>query len=300
MTDEPLGSRRAVEPTPGPGPTTRRRQLAFRLLELRRSKGLSAEEAGDRAGVSKATVSRYETSKGNVRWNQVDQLCRVYGASDEERDALVELAKTSKATNGWWVPGAGSVPSTLGMLIALENEATSLRQFASSVVPGLLQTSSYARSIKGTPGYELPPEQVTSFLDTRMRRQQLLDQPTRPRYHVLLDESVLRRCVGGPDVMTEQLDHLLERGSAPGTTVQILPFDRGAYSAALTGFIILGAADPDFDVIYAENTSGSLYLEQDEERRLYSAAFDYLQAEALSIESSAELIAEASKKHLRA
>lgn len=299
MTDEPHGSRRAVEPSQGPGPTTRRRQLGFRLLELRRSKGLSAEEAGERAGVSKATVSRYEGTTGTVRWNQVDQLCRVYGASDDEREALIELAKTSKATNGWWVPGTGSVPSTLGMLIALENEAACLRQFAASVVPGLLQTSSYARSIKATPGYELPPEQTDSFLDTRMRRQQLLDQPVPPRYHVLLDESVLRRRVGGPEVMAEQLDHLLERGSAPGITVQVLPFDRGAYSAALSGFIILGASDPAFDVIYAENTSGSLYLEQDEERQLYSAAFDHLHAEALSIESSAELIAEARKKHLR-
>ncbi|MEV0934314.1 helix-turn-helix domain-containing protein [Streptomyces phaeochromogenes] len=300
MTDEPLGSTRAVEPNRDPGPTTRRRQLAFGLLELRRSSGLTAEEAGDRAGVSKATVSRYETGKGNVRWNQVDQLCRVYEASDEEREALVELAKTSKATAGWWVPGTGSVPSALGMLIALENEATCIRQFASSVVPGLLQTSSYARSIKGTPGYELPPEQVQSFLDTRMRRQQLLDQPSRPRYHVLLDESVLRRCVGGAEVMAEQLDHLLERVSHPDITMQVLPFGQGAYSAALAGFMILGASDPNFDVIYAENTSGSLYLEQDEERRQYSAAFAYLQAEALSIESSAEMIAEARKKHLRA
>ncbi|MFC8660640.1 helix-turn-helix domain-containing protein [Streptomyces sp. NPDC057199] len=300
MTDEPHGSRRAAEPNQDPGPTTRRRQLAFGLLELRRSSGLTAEEAGDRAGVSKATVSRYETGKGNVRWNQVDQLCRVYEASDEEREALVELAKTSRATAGWWVPGAGSVPSALGMLIALENEAKCIRQFASSVVPGLLQTSSYARSIKGTPGYELPPEQVQSFLDTRMRRQQLLDQPSRPLYHVLLDESVLRRCVGGAEVMAEQLDHLLERVSHPDITMQVLPFGQGAYSAALAGFMILGASDPNFDVIYAENTSGSLYLEQDEERRQYSAAFAYLQAEALSTESSAEMIAEARKKHLRA
>jgi len=299
MTDELHGSGGAVEPTHGPGPTTRRRQLGFGLLALRRATGLSAEEAGKRAGVSKATVSRYETGTGNVRWNQVDQLCRVYGATDEEREALVELAKTSKVTDGWWVPVASSLPSALSMLIALENEAARLSQFTASVVPGLLQTSRYARAIKATPGYDLPPARVETFLDTRMRRQALLDQQHSPQYRVVLDEAVLRRNVGGPEVMAEQLDFLLERGTSPGISLQILPFDKGAHSAALTGFMIIGAQDPSFDVIYTETVSGSLFLERQEERKDYSASFDYLSSEALSTLPSAEMIAEARKKHLK-
>ncbi|MCT9107576.1 helix-turn-helix domain-containing protein [Streptomyces mirabilis] len=300
MTDEPHGSGGAVEPPHGPGPTTRRRQLALGLRTLRKAKGLTAEQAGELAGMSKATVSRYETSKGNVRWNQVDQLCRVYEAPDEERLALVELAKTSKATDGWWVPRVSSMPSALGMLIALENEAARIRQFTSSVVPGLLQTSGYARAIKATPGYGLPQAQVEEFLGTRMLRQALLDQDHSPQYRVILDESVLRRNVGGPAVMAEQLDLLLERGSSPNVSIQVLPFDNGAYSAALTGFMILGAEDPSYDVIYTENTGGSLFLEQEEERQVASASFDYLSTEALSTESSAEMIAEARKNHLQA
>lgn len=299
MTDELHSSAGVVEPTNGPGPTTRRRQLGFGLLALRKAKGLSAEEAGRLAGVSKATVSRYETGTGNVRWNQVDQLCRVYEAPDEEREALVELAKTSKVTDGWWVPVVSSLPSALSMLIALENEAAVLSQFTASVVPGLLQTSRYARAIKTTPGYDLPPASVETFLDTRMRRQALLDNEHAPQYRVILDESVLRRSVGGPEVMAEQLDSLLERGSSSGVSLQILPFERGTHSAALTGFMILGAQDPSFDVIYTETISGSLFLERQEERQDYSASFNYLSSQALSIETSAEMIAEARKKHLK-
>ncbi|MFD4576354.1 Scr1 family TA system antitoxin-like transcriptional regulator [Streptomyces sp. NPDC058417] len=281
MIDKPHGIEGAAEPSHEPGPTTRRRQLALGLRTLRRVAELTAEQAGERAGVSKATVSRYETGRGNVRWNQVDQLCRVYGASDEERLALVELAKNSKVTDGWWVPRVSSMPSALGMLIALENEAARIQQFTASVVPGLLQTSGYARAIKATPGYALPQVQVEEFLDTRMLRQALLDQDHSPRYHVILDESVLRRNVGGPEVMAEQLDVLLERGGSVHVSIQVLPFGRGAHSAALTGFMIIGAQDPSYDVIYTENTGGSLFLEQEEERRVASASFDYLSTEAL-------------------
>nr|WP_078495730.1 helix-turn-helix transcriptional regulator [Streptomyces xiaopingdaonensis] len=92
------------------GPTTRHRQLGFRLHALREGSGLTAEEAGRRAGVSKATVSRYERAKGTVRWSHVDQLCRVHGLPDAEREALVELAKHSTETDGWWVSQADNLP----------------------------------------------------------------------------------------------------------------------------------------------------------------------------------------------
>jgi transcriptional regulator with XRE-family HTH domain len=279
------------------GPTTRRRQLGFRLFALREESGLTAEEAGKRAGVSKATVSRYERAKGAVRWNQVDQLCRVYGASDAERGALVELAKNSKVTDGWWVPRVGT--ASLGMLIALEDEATRIRQFASNVVPGLLQTREYARAIKATPGAHLPSDEIDGFLDTRMRRQRLLDPPGAPTYEVVLDEAVLRRAVGEGAVMASQLEFLAERGQASNTTVQVLPFHKGAYAAAQSSFMIIGSCDPALDVVYTESSGGSLYLEEPEELRLCSDAFDYLSAQALPPDLSAELIAEASKTHLR-
>ncbi|MFF0222825.1 helix-turn-helix domain-containing protein [Streptomyces sp. NPDC004629] len=281
------------------GPTARRRQLGFRLLALRKECGLSAEAAGQRAGVSKATVSRYEQAKGNVRWNQVKQLCEVYAASAEETAELIDLAKNSKVTEGWWVPYAGKISDPMRMLLPLENEAQSIWHVSMGVVPGLLQTRRYATAIKATPGNALEPERVTEFLDMRMQRQQILERESPPAYHVVLDESVLRRKVGGPDVMAEQLDLLLDRRQEQNITIQVLPFAAGAYSAALTSFIVYGGPDPSLDVIFIENAVGSLFLEAEDAREAYGHARAFLRDEALDPDSSAELIAEARKRHLQ-
>jgi transcriptional regulator with XRE-family HTH domain len=84
-----------------PGPTTRRRQLGASLRKLRSRKGMTLEEAGQLVGISKATVSRYETQEGPIKWPIVDALCREYGASDAERNAVVNLAKDARR-QGWW------------------------------------------------------------------------------------------------------------------------------------------------------------------------------------------------------
>lgn len=280
------------------GPTARRRQLGLRLLALRESRGWTAEDAGELAGVSKATVSRYERAKGNVRWNQVDQLCRAYGASDEERRSLVELAKNSKVTAGWWVPYAGKLPSTMRLLLALEDEATRISHHAVGVVPGLLQTMDYAQAIRPTPSRELPQHEVDAYLSMRMQRQQILDRRPAPTYEVILDEAVIRRAVGGPEVMAGQLDRLLERGQEPSISVQVLPFSSGACSAALNSFIVYGGPDPALDVTYVENLAGSLFLEEQSDREEYASAAAFLRQEALDTVSSAELIAEARNTHL--
>ncbi|MFD7016684.1 helix-turn-helix domain-containing protein [Streptomyces sp. NPDC059928] len=299
MTTGPTTPASTNELAEGAGPTTRRRQLGVRLLALRDARGWSAEEAGERAGVSKATVSRYERAKGNVRWNQVDQLCRAYEAPDEEREALVELAKNSKATEAWWVPLAGKLPDQMRMLLAMENEAPSIAHHSLGVVPGLLQTKGYAQGIKATPGNTFEPQDLQDYLQMRMLRQRILDREVPPTYHVILDEAVLRRVVGGAEIMAAQLDHLIARGQEPSISIQVLPFSAGAYSAALSTFIVFGGPDPSLDVVFLENQAGSLFLEDRPALDEYTAAMTFLRQEALDTTSSAEFIAEVSKEYLR-
>jgi transcriptional regulator with XRE-family HTH domain len=281
-------------------PTARRRQLGFRLAALRASKNWTAEQAGEAAGMSKATVSRYERAKGTVRWNQVDQLCRAYGVPDDERRELVELAKNSKVTAGWWVPYASRLADPMHLLLTLENESQRISHHSVGVVPGLLQTLEYARAIKVSPEDELPPEEREQFLGMRMRRQQILDRATPPTYHVVLDEAVLHRSVGGPDVMVPQLDHLLRRGRQEHITIQVLPFAAGAYVAGLTSFIVYGGSDPALDVTFVESQVGGLVLEAPHERDEYAKAMALLRREALPPEASADLIAAARTAHLKA
>ncbi|WDN55976.1 helix-turn-helix domain-containing protein [Streptomyces clavuligerus] len=294
MTSTPR-TRRDQQPA---GPNARRRQLGYRLLELRNASGLSAEQAGEAAGVSKATVSRYERGKGNVRWNQVDQLCRVYGLSDEDRAELVELAKNSKNTEGWWVPYAGSLTKPMLLLLALENESPAIRHHSVGVVPGLLQTLDYARAIR-TADEEMSAEETEQHLEMRMKRQHILDRDEAPpEYRVVLDEAVLRRSVGGPAVMAAQCEHLLKRGGQPHVTIQVLPFAAGALVAGLSSFIHFAGSDPALDTVFIESQVGSLFLETPTERDRYRRDFDFLCRRALDPDASASLIAEAAHTHL--
>ncbi|GAA0480266.1 helix-turn-helix domain-containing protein [Streptomyces stramineus] len=281
------------------GPTTRRRQVGFRLKDLRDGCGLTAEEAGERAGVSKATVSRYERGTGEIKWNQVEALCRAYQASDEEREALVALAKASSNAGAWWISKEDPLDDKMRLLIALENEATRIRQYQAVFVPGLLQTRAYGEAIAVPPGQQLDAPTNQRYLNVRRKRQELLIKPEAPAYHVILDESVLLRAVGGPAVISEQLDLLLERAAAPNFTLQVLPLASGGFSAANSSFLILGGADPALDVIYSEQVSGALFLEQPHERKKCAEAFAHLSEVALGPGPSADLIAEASKMHRR-
>ncbi|MFE4827126.1 helix-turn-helix domain-containing protein [Streptomyces sp. NPDC056672] len=269
--------------------TTRRRQLGSMMRKLRAGKGMTLEEAGRLVGVSKATVSRYETQEGPVKWPIVDALCREYDASDAERNAVVALAKDVKQ-QGWWDSFTGSIPADMNLLLTLEDEAVREDHFSCVYVPGLLQTRSYTTAVQQANEMRLTPEEVERLVDIRMKRQQILSRPRPPHLWAILDESVIRRVVGSRQIMREQLSHLLEANESPDITLQILPFAKGAHAAALGSFVILGGAEPSLDVVYVDLHVGSLFMEKDEELDRYRLAFDYLRAQALDMAASSAVI----------
>ncbi|MCX2925266.1 helix-turn-helix domain-containing protein [Streptomyces sp. NEAU-W12] len=275
--------------------TTRRRQLGAMLRKLRARKGMTLEEAGRLVGVSKATVSRYETQAGPVKWIVVDALCREYGAADAEREAVVRLAKDAKQ-QGWWSSFADSIPESMNLLLTLEDEAVREDHFSCVYVPGLLQTRAYSTALQKANEIPLEQAEIERLVDIRMKRQEILTRPKPPRLWAILDESVIRRVVGSPEAMKEQLDRLLEANESPHITLQILPFSKGAHSAALGSFVILGGTESALDVVYVDFHTGSLFLEQEEELERYRLAFEYLRAQALDMEASSALIQRARKE----
>ncbi|WP_329314287.1 helix-turn-helix domain-containing protein [Streptomyces sp. NBC_01262] len=274
------------------GPTTRRRQLGVSLRRLRERKGLSLEEAGALVGLSKATLSRYETKEGQVKWPLVDALCREYGASAEERATLVELAKNAKV-QGWWQSYTDAIPERTSLLITLENEATRLDHFSCVYVPGLLQTQAYAETIHRAVAHDVAEDVVARSVAVRMKRQEILTRENPVEQRVVLDESAIRRRVGGSEVMQEQISHLVECAERPNITLQVLPFESGAHAAAMDSFLILVGADPSLDVVYMENLTVSLYVEKGKEVAKYHQAFDYLRQQALGADASLELLKKA-------
>jgi len=271
------------------GPTTRRRQLGADLRRLRELKGLTLEEAGARVGISKATLSRYETKEGSVKWPAVDALCREYGASDEERLALVELAKGAKI-QGWWRSLADPIPESMNLMLTLEDEVVREDHYACMYIPGLLQTRAYAEAVHRASEMRCAEREVQHMVDIRMKRQELLQREEPPHIWCVIDEAAIRRSVGGQPVMHEQLRHLLTTSELPHVTIQVLPFSTGAHAAAVGSFVVLGGQTPELDVVYVDILGGGLFMEKPEELERYRLAFQYLRAQALDLEASAALI----------
>ncbi|MEV5105718.1 helix-turn-helix domain-containing protein [Streptomyces massasporeus] len=275
--------------------TTRRRQLGATMRKLRSRKGLTLEEAGRLVGVSKATVSRYETTAGPVKWLVIDALCREYDATDAERRAVVNLAKNAKE-QGWWNSFADSIPESMNLLLTLEDEAVRENHFCCVYVPGLLQTRAYSTALQRANEVPLEPSEVDRLVDIRMKRQEILSRPKPLHLWAILDESVIRRVVGSPTVMKEQLGRLLEANESPHITLQVLPFSKGAHAAALGSFVMIGGPQPALDVVYVDIHTGSLFLEKEAELERYRLAFEYLRAQALDMEASSTLIHRARKE----
>jgi transcriptional regulator with XRE-family HTH domain len=277
------------------GPTTRRRQLGADLRRLREAKGLTLEEAGALVGISKATLSRYETKEGTVKWPTVDALCREYDAPDEERGALVELAKGAKI-QGWWRSLADPIPESMNLMLTLEDEVVREDHYACMYIPGLLQTRAYAEAVHRASEIQCPEREVQHMVDIRMKRQELLERDEPPHIWCVIDEAALRRRVGGPDVMQNQLAHLLSLTERPHITIQVLPFAKGAHAAAVGSFAVLRGPAPELDVVYVDLLGGGLFMEKRQELDRYRLAFEYLSAQALDFESSAEIVHRISKE----
>ncbi|WP_051301393.1 DUF5753 domain-containing protein [Actinomadura rifamycini] len=188
------------------------------------------------------------------------------------------------------------LPSKYEFYIGMESEASSIRTFELAVVPGLLQTESYAQAlIRGGP-LELEDEEIQRRLEVRINRQQLLTRPDRPQLWAILDEAAIRRRIGGPEVMRTQLQHL-ERSAQGKTTIQIVPFGVGAHPATTGPFIVLGFPRPtDVDVAYMETIGGNLWVDKPEEVEQYSTAFDHLRAVALSPDDTRDMLNTAIKE----
>jgi hypothetical protein len=173
----------------------------------------------------------------------------------------------------------------------LEQEATALSFFHSSVIPGLLQTPDYTRALHSSAVPVLENSAVEERVEERRRRQRILSPEDPPQVEVVLDEAVLHRPVGGPVVMSEQLTHLVEEAGRSNVTVQVVPFGAGAHPALENNFTILEFDGPVPPVVYVEGLAGPMYLERQQDVERYELVLEMLRGAALSPQDSAGLVA---------
>ncbi|AYV25299.1 helix-turn-helix domain-containing protein [Streptomyces sp. CJ_13] len=279
-------------------PTVRRRRLGAELRRLRLARGMTSTQVAERLLISQPKISHLENGRRTIKPRDVRDLCGLYGVTDPQVvDALMRMAAEADR-QGWWV-ACGEVP--YAVYIGLETEASSIRSYESLVIPGLLQTPAYARAVIEETIPLATVEQIATRLEVRLRRQHRAHHPARPfRLWVVLDESALRRVVGGPEIMREQLEFLNHLGAQPHITVQVLPHDVGAHPGVSGQFSILhfeadvaGAA-----TVYLERFTSDLYLEKRSDVRHFSAMYDHLQAQALNPDSTRRFISGAAEELL--
>jgi transcriptional regulator with XRE-family HTH domain len=278
---------------PEQNPTLRARRLALELLRRREAAGLTREEAARQLEWSTSTIFRIETGRSRPQPGNVKVLLELYGVTGPERDGLIRLSREARQP-GWWHSFRDVLPNPYEVFIGLEAGAASIRNFEPVVVPGLLQTEEYARQMSRGGPRELDREDIERRVQVRIERQRILIREDRPRLWAVIDEAVIRRVVGGPDVMAEQLRHLIECAEQGKTTLQVVPFSAGAHAGTTGPFIILDFPEPtDPSVVYVETLAGDLYLEERADVDRYTLAFDRLLAAALHPDDSVRLVQQA-------
>ena len=255
--------------------------LGEKLRTAREAAGYTSQDALARAlGFDRTTINKAETGASPPT---LDVASRITARLPELCNGLyADLAALARRANG-----NGSIPDWFADWVEIEAKASVLRWWTPLLIPGLLQTEEYARAVLST-WRRSSGEEVEAKVAARLDRQAILAHID---YRVLIDESVLRRRIGGPDVMAGQLDHLAAVAARPNITIQVVPETAGAY-AGLSGVFGIADIPGEADAAYLE--TGVLGITVREPTLVDSAArmFDDMRDEALPRSRSLELIAE--------
>lgn len=281
------------------GSTVPRRQLGRHLRDLRQGARMTVRGAARELEWSEAKMWRIETGQVPLRSLDVQGMCTVYGATPELTEALMGLAKETKA-RGWWHAYGDIIPEGFDVYVGLEEAATSVSWYESDVVPGLLQSQPYAREVIRTHVPDISEDDLDGRVRLRIERQALLTRATAPlELKVVLSEAVLRRPVGGHEAMAHQLAHLVYVSERRNVALRVVPFTAGLHPGAVTGpFEVLrfplngDGRETEPPTVYADGYTGGLYLDKPHEIEQYERAFRGIWEASHDEQASRRLIAD--------
>ncbi len=271
-----------------PSPTVLQLELGKRLRDLREQRNLTIEDIAAQLLCSTTKISRLETGVRRPNPRDVRDLCRLYEVDEPTTDKLMGLARDAREPV-WWTQYEDL---NLDPYLGLEHDAVTITSFTTYYAPALLQTEEYTRAIIRTIAPKMDPDIFKQRVEVRMRRQEVLEGDSPPRYRVLLDEAVLHHVVGGPGLMVAQLDKILEAEHMGAATIQVIPFDAGAYAAQESNFVLLefGEKLPLSPVIFVEGLTSNQYIQRPQEVARYREAIEYLRDAAFTPRDSIKFI----------
>jgi transcriptional regulator with XRE-family HTH domain len=277
--------------------TARTRGLGGELREARNKAGLSTREVAQQLGLrwSASTISRVENGKRKITSEDVSALCVLYRITGKERDKLLDLAREA-TQSGWWETTNSKLPTQLTALIGFESEAIRITYVDLSLVPGLLQIPEYTRALLA--GVGVPKSESETLVVARLGRQAILSKPDPPEYVAIIDEAVLRRPIGGPQVMAAQLRHIVTSSKRPNVTVQVIPFDHGEHAGLNGSYVLLEFAKAQ-PLIHLEHKRSGIFVDEPEDVEVFIETTKTLQQTALDSSRSITFIASIAHEYER-
>lgn len=255
------------------------------LRRLREKAGWSQEQLGERVFCSGTYVGQFESAVRRPQTDVSKQFDEVLG-SGEHIQRLCRLARQSKH------------PDYFADAAELEKHAITISEYAPMLVPGLLQTESYARALTRATLPFAPEEEIEEHVRARLDRQRLLGDPTTPQLWAVIHEAVLRVPMGGSAIMCEQLLRVAELGRAHRIMVQVLPFEAAA-QAVLNGMasgMTFKDAPP---VTYTEGAGTGQLIDEPSLVEQNQKSYDLVRAAALSPVASLTLLESVAEDYKR-
>ncbi|MGH3810437.1 MAG: helix-turn-helix domain-containing protein [Pseudonocardiaceae bacterium] len=266
------------------GRTTRRRKLGAALQTLRNEAGMTQVAAANVINLKDSSLSRIETGTRGASVPQVMALCQLYRADPAFTEVLVQLARDAGDPSWWFAEYGSAVPDWFRGYLDLETDASEVWTYEAGCVPGLLQTPEYVQAIESV--------EAAKRAKLRESRQQRLHQGHPLMLRAVLDEAALRRAVGDPGVMREQIRHLAAMAGLPRVTLRILPFSAGYHPAISGSFVVLKFPAPSMDTVYIELVGGALYANKRADVAPYEMTFERLMKQALGGEETMSFLHE--------
>ncbi|MGH3155485.1 MAG: helix-turn-helix domain-containing protein [Streptosporangiaceae bacterium] len=273
------------------GHDQRARNTGRNLRQLRKDSGKTREQVAEFVGCSPVTITRIESAQSAPRLADTARMLECYGITGERREILMTLCGEARK-RGWWHQYSGTIPAWFEVYVGIEAEVSEIRSYQPEAIDGRLQTEGYIRAIMQADVDVPSEEELDRRVSVRMTRQeQFFTGDDAPRMWVVLNEAALRRQVGGPATMKNQLRHLIEVSRSHKVVMQVLTYAGGAHPAMDGAFEILrfpDTADP--AIVYVQYRRGSIYLEDLSDVGAYAELFDHLRARALGPDESRDLI----------
>lgn len=278
--------------------TVRQLRLGAELRRLREHRGLTGDDVATTLAWSTAKISRIETAKSSAQLGDVRKLLALYEINGDRQGELLALASDA-LRRGWWMDYT-DLPSNHAEFIAMEDEADSQLQWETSVIPGLLQSERYARTIieYWNSIATVPPGAIERIVKVRLLRQRVLARQNPMALSVVLDESVLLRKYGDRSIMREQMDQILKFTEQDNVELRVLRLG-GPHSLVAESFTLLAFSqvhDIAFpDIVHTEGLMANRF-EDEQDTYQYRLAHQSFVADALGVEESRDLIVKVARE----